>query len=293
MRRNRFETTALVSQEKIAHEEMTMSSKETETKFVILKPIEDERIFLLVEKRSGEWTWNSTIDRQIIQDTYYDTPNYELKTKRFGLRIRVPGSGTLVTLKGPPILGTSGALERDEFESFPDDGFFSFLVKKIVSLGLNLSEKPKLGADPHDFLTSLGLIPIQKRMTVRLIRRLYPPNGINPMVELALDTVRYEIGNFEVTHREIEVELMKGCSAHDYEKLILSLKEAFLPMSRIWGVDKLALGFWLKEYYGKGLLSGFVDKEGRLIDKVYDVIEKELSGASDPRVSGLSSKASA
>lgn len=277
MRKNRFEELSLVSRESTAHENVRMSSREKETKFVILKPVEEEGIYLLVEERCRDWTWSSCIDRQILQDTYYDTPSHELKTQKFGLRVRVFTSRTLVTLKGPATVGPLGMLDREEFEGLPDEEFFSFLVKKIISLGINLSENLKPHDDPHKFLTSLGLIRIQRRRTTRLTRRLCSQSSLNSSVEFALDTVCYEIGGSKVIHTEMEVELMKGCSAQDYEKLVLSLKEAFLPMARVWGIDKLALGFWLRECHDRCLLSAYINKDGRINGKAYEAIEEDLA----------------
>ena len=284
MRKNQFEIMCPVSRERMAHKKVRMGSKEKETKFVILKPGEEKEIFALVEERCRDWRWSSSIDRQIIHDTYYDTPSHELKTKRFGLRIRNLISGTLLTLKGPATTSPSGGLERDEFESVPDEEFLTFLAKKIISLGVNLSENQKLCADPHDFLTSLGLFPIQKRRTARLTRRLYSQSSLNSSVELALDTVYYEIGSSKVIHSEIEVELMKDCSTQDYERLILHLKEAFLPLARVWGIDKLALGFWLRECHERGLLPRFVNEHGILDGKAYEAIEEDMSGVNGKKI---------
>ena len=253
-----------------------MSGKETETKFLILKSIDDSTVFSLGAQASSGWTWIPSVDRQIIMDTYYDTADRELRKMKFGLRIRVVGALTLVTFKGPAVRGPSGTMEREELEGAPDEDFFSFLVSMIISLGVHLNKNFKWDPDPHELLTNLGLVPIQRRTTTRVIRSLCHKNSLEPGVELALDTVLYKIGNFDVTHMEIEVELMKGGSGHHYQKLVLSLGEAFLPIARVWMVDKLALGFWLEEYNNLGLLQGFVDSKGRLGEKAYELIEKEI-----------------
>ena len=263
-------------QEVTVYKEKFMSGKETETKFLILKSIDDSTVFSLGAQASSGWTWIPSVDRQIIMDTYYDTADRELRKMKFGLRIRVVGALTLVTFKGPAVRGPSGTMEREEFEGAPDEDFFSFLVSRIISLGVHLNKNFKWDPDPHELLTNLGLVPIQRRTTTRVIRSLCHKNSLEPGVELALDTVLYKIGNFAVTHREIEVEMMKGGSAHHYQKLVLSLGEAFLPIARVWMVDKLALGFWLEEYNNLGLLQGFVDSNGRLGEKAYELIEKEI-----------------
>ena len=263
-----------------------MSGKETETKFIILTSIDDEAIFSLAARGSCGWTWISSADGQMIQDTYYDTPDRELRSRKFGLRIRAKESLTLVTLKGPGVAGSSGTMEREEIEGSPDDEFISFLVSRIISLGVNLNRNYKRNVDPHELLTDLGLVPIQRRTTVRSIRRLCIRNSLDPAVELALDTVLYKIGNFDVTHRELEAELIKVDSGRDYHKLVLSLGQAFLPVARVWRVDKLALGFCLEEYHDRGLLHGLVHSDGRLSDKAYEMIEKDILEAAAGKVSG-------
>lgn len=276
-----------------------MSGKETETKFLILKSIDDATVFSLAAQASSWWDWIPSVDRQIIMDTYYDTPDRELRSMKFGLRIRVVGALALVTLKGPAVTGPSGTMEREELEGAPDEDFFSFLVSRIISLGVHLNKNYKRDPDPHELLTNVGLVPIQRRTTTRVIRSLCHKNSLEPAVELALDTVLYTIGNFDVTHREMEVEMMKGSSAHRYQKLVLSLVEAFLPVARVWMVDKLALGFWLEEYNNLGLLQGFIDGNGRLGEKAYELIEKEILEASPgavlsqlPKISGQKIKKS-
>lgn len=247
---------------------------ETEIKFVILGDVGEDQLFSLVEESCTEWAWLSNGEKRVIYDTYYDTPNNDLRSRKYGLRVRSQGNEVLVTLKGPATVTSSGALEREEFEGPLNEGLVNFLIEKIRSLGLVLVDIPQCESDPHNFLSSLGLNPIQDRKTERTIRRLRPKTMAEPVSEFAVDTVYYRIGSLDVVHREIEIELMKGAPVKSYEELVHALKKALSAVSKVWTIDKLALGFLLCDYHDKDLLREFVGEGGRLEKKAYEMMEK-------------------
>ncbi len=260
---------------------------ETEIKLVVIGSVSEGQVYSLVEKCCDEWRWCSDVEQHIIVDTYYDTRNYDLRKRKYGLRTRVSGSNQLVTLKGPAIFTNSGALQREEFESVFDLEFAKVLFAKIKLIGMHASELPRHGNKVVNFFSSLGLAPVQVRQTQREIRKLCQKDSPAPLAEFSIDTVQYEIGKLKVVHKEIEVELLKGCSFDDFEYLIGVLKRTLSVVSRVWSVDKLALGFFLEEYSRKGLLERHISDYGRLDEKLYKTIEEMFSDKLNQGPGGL------
>jgi inorganic triphosphatase YgiF len=126
-------------------------------------------------------------ETQYIEDTYYDTPYWELRSSKISLRIRRVTTNererVLVTWKGGNKAYT-GIQKREEFEV----------------------EWPFAEVDPAIVLGIFELEPIQIRSTVR--NPLIVLDGPHDVAELAIDNVlyRFEDGTTARLY-EVEVEL--------------------------------------------------------------------------------------
>ncbi len=133
--------------------------------------------------------------RQLLVNTYYDTPDGRLRRERVVVRYRRKGREWLLTVKTAALL-SGGLAQRSEWEVPGRPGEFDFWnVDDLVVRGLLESVRDQL----------------QPVFTTRFTRQawlLEPRSGVR--VELALDRGSIEAQARRRTIREIELELLAG-----------------------------------------------------------------------------------
>ena len=133
--------------------------------------------------------------RQLLINTYYDTPDLRLRRERIVVRYRQKGSQWLLTVKTAPQL-TAGLAQRSEWEVPARPGAFDFSHVDSGSL--------------RDLLESLRdeLQPLFTTHFRRHIWLLEPRYGVR--IELALDRGWIDARGQRQTIREVELELLSG-----------------------------------------------------------------------------------
>jgi triphosphatase len=133
--------------------------------------------------------------RQLLINTYYDTPDLRLRRERIVVRYRQKGSQWLLTVKTAPQL-TAGLAQRSEWEVPARPGAFDFSHVDSDSL--------------RDLLESLRdeLQPLFTTHFRRHIWLLEPRHGVR--IELALDRGWIDARGQRQTIREVELELLSG-----------------------------------------------------------------------------------
>lgn len=254
-----------------------MFGVETEIKFLITNSIAQGVMEEIIRSRPQGWVWTTPLKELTIHDTYFDTRTKDLQKSKWGLRVRSKGQEEFITLKGPAVVTPSGALERPEFEDRLDDRSMRIVLERIRSLGVNIISGSADLSNARDCLESLGMAPVQKRETFRMLRQIGLKDSQNPIAEMVVDTVRYEIAELAVIHVEVEIESTRGIPAEDFDRLLDVIKTRLPVGAREWKVDKLALGFLLDEFHQQGILGEIIDSNHRLLEKSYDLITSSLS----------------
>ena len=258
-----------------------MSDVETEIKFLITNYCAQNFVEEIIRSKPEGWAWTTPLTELTIHDSYFDTLAHDLRKLKWGLRVRSKNKEKFITLKGPSVVTRSGALERQEFEDRLDDRSMRIFLDRIRSLGVRTVPEATRLSNPGNWLESQGLAPVQKRKTIRMLRKIGLKDSQNPIAEMSLDTVYYEIAEFLVIHVEVEIESTRGIPTEDFERLIDVIKIRLPVGAREWRVDKLALGFLLDELHQQGVLRGMIDSNHRLLDKSYDLIKNLLSNTEE------------
>jgi len=133
--------------------------------------------------------------RQLLINTYYDTPDLRLRRERIVVRYRQKGGQWLLTVKTAPQL-TAGLARRSEWEVPARPGAFDFSHVDSDSL--------------RSLLESLRdeLQPLFTTHFRRHIWLLEPRHGVR--IELALDRGWIDARGQRQTIREVELELLSG-----------------------------------------------------------------------------------
>jgi inorganic triphosphatase YgiF len=127
------------------------------------------------------------------------------------LRLRLQDGQARFTLKRT-VAERDGLFERDELELFATPESWSEVRRKLAEAGVRLSAAPDEWTAPIDALAGAGLELTQDRETER--RLLLAGRDGRELVELALDTVTYHLGVYEVVFREIEAEALSDETQH-------------------------------------------------------------------------------
>ena len=155
----------------------------------------------------------SASHRQLLVNTYYDTPDTRLRHERIVVRHRLKGSEWLLTVKTVAVL-TGGLAQRGEWEVPGRPGAFDFSHVDNCLL--------------RDLLESIRheLRPIFTTRFTRQSWLLEPRAGVR--IELALDRGRIEAQDRRRTICEVELELLAGTVNELF--LIASELQATLPL---------------------------------------------------------------
>ena len=210
-----------------------------------------------------------------LSDYYFDKPSGDFSSFNWALRIRQIGEHAWIAAKGPSRETSSGGLERAEIELAWSLEAFDELSNLLAQHGLFVSgsQEQRISEDPLDALRDAGLIVIQKRQTVRVVRHIRSAEKGRLLAELALDHVIYHIGSRALLHHEIEIEskAKEGRSAIRF--LMQYLLGLYPAQLREWHYSKLATGRAIEMLLGEGHLGEVLDND-YLRPGAYDLIEK-------------------
>jgi len=219
-------------------------------------------------------------DSMDMHDLYFDTRDRALDPLRLALRVRETGPTALLALKGPEEKVDSGLVVRLEIEEPWSQAVVTKVISELAARGIQLSEPESIPdhVRPREVLEDLGFEVIQDRETRRQVRNITPRDKENGPVlaEMDIDSVVYRLGEEEIRHYEVEVELNPETEVGTIAQVRDALTKELGDGLRRWAHSKLAIGFALEELRIKGALEGALDPEGNLKPAAYDRIDEYL-----------------
>ena len=171
---------------------------------------------------------------QTVSDTYFDTPDLQLRQSDIGLRVRRVNGGWVQNIKGNGTVH-GGLHARNEWES-PVSGFAPELgrLRDVV-------DDKKTRRNVRDAASKgKGLEPIFTTKVKRTAWELHPDSGDH--IECVLDQGRLECDGKHTPINEIELELKSGDPTHLFD-LALALQKD-IPL-RIGSRSKADRGYTL------------------------------------------------
>jgi inorganic triphosphatase YgiF len=203
---------------------------------------------------------------QAIEDIYFDTTDRSLQARLIALRLRRLDGTTLVTIKADSHRTAAGE-DRLEIESPWSCSALHDVVSELRGRGVGVPGTPGgLGsADPAAVMASLGLEPVQTRVTTRTPRDLVARGAQSePLAELAIDAVTYRFREGRVRLLEVEVEAKGRGDAGAVERITARLRDEFPSQLRPWPYGKLPTGQAIQELLADGQLDGLTGQDGML-----------------------------
>lgn len=183
---------------------------EIELKFRVEEP--DTFVALARPLVLGDFRLQPAEDVEQQHNVYFDTPDFRLRARRFGLRLRQLGSRRVVTLKGET-QARDGLHQRAEWEMpVEGDDPLQWPAGEVRDRAFALA----------------GDAPLQPILSIQTTRRhVYAWRGSRRVAEIALDDGVIHAGGREQTFRELEVELLAGGERADLEALGSLLRQRF------------------------------------------------------------------
>jgi len=218
--------------------------EEFEAKLRVSSP-DPEAVFREIEAQESFGEFRLFYENsRVICDHYLDTKGQDLRKKKSALRIRTGGPCPLICYKADEMIDEKGCICRTEIEGT----WSKELLERIDSeSGLNLLKNLSASDAPLSALIANGFIVIQSRETLRKTLAILAENDIEPMGELALDRVCYEVKNAKFLHYEIEAEAKGEKGRHSLPEFVSALCNAFPGVLLRWDHNKLITGFALEE----------------------------------------------
>lgn len=183
-----------------------------------------------------------------LRDVYLDLPGEPLLLAGRAFRLRYGDGAPTVTLKGGGRRGDGPGVEREEREARWGDGAVP-LLRRVAgereegSVDLaSASAAAREGEEPLEALVRAGFEVLQDRETRRIRRDVLEDGG--RVGELAVDEVRFDVGDRDCLHREIEVEAAAGAPGGRalLREAVDDLRRRFGPALLPWDRSKLATG---------------------------------------------------
>lgn len=173
-------------------------------------------------------------EEQTVSDTYFDTPDLQLRQSDIGLRVRRVNGGWVQNIKGGGTVH-GGLHARNEWES-PVSGF----APELGRLRDVVDDKRTRRNVRAAAAKGKGLEPIFTTKVKRTAWELHPDGGDH--IECVLDQGRLECGAKNAPINEIELELKSGDPTHLFD-LALALQKD-IPL-RIGNRSKADRGYTL------------------------------------------------
>lgn len=214
--------------------------------------------------------------RRDIRDVYWDTPVSELGRHGYALRIREQNGSCLLALKGNSTVEADGLVHRLEIEGRADAATLERIVEALHGAGITLSVEAGQADDPEYCFRRAGLAAIQNRRTHRIARNISMDPPGHDSLELALDTVYYQVQEAQLVHREIELEGQGARGIHAARSVAEFLQVHYGDSLRVWRHNKLVSGMALLALQGSGLCpgSGAVDIDAACYESVNTFLQK-------------------
>jgi CYTH domain len=217
---------------------------------------------------------------QRIRDTYLDTGDGALSERRVAFRVRELDGRPLLTLKADAV--RSGlAAERLELEAPWSARALGAVLEELRRRGIEVADPPEgAGAgEPLADLAALGLRPTQVRATTRTPRDVHERDGGEPVAELTIDDVGYQLPAGTARLLEVEVEAKGPGGMETVQVLLEALAAAFPDDLRPWPYGKLATGRAVEELLAAGQLQDHLDPAGRIRPSAHDRLADFLARA--------------
>jgi inorganic triphosphatase YgiF len=217
-----------------------------------------------------------------VNDAYLDLVGGELGRQRIGLRLRRSDGGVRLTLKADSH-DTSTVSDRLEIEAPWGRGVVDDVFAELSRHGIAVPRPASVdGRDPLDILAGAGFAPVQVRELSRIPRAVVRTSGgLEPVAEMAIDTVTYHLDGEDLSLREVEVEA-KGPGGLDVvEEVTAALLAAFPGQLRRWSHGKFPTGEALRDLHASGDLAGLLDGSGGLHPPAYDIVDSHLDPTQD------------
>ncbi|MBN2365009.1 MAG: CYTH domain-containing protein [Calditrichaeota bacterium] len=252
-------------------------STESEVKLVIINPQPDRIIRELSEIDNLAGYRILPVKVTELYDYYFDTPMAHLRADHLSLRVRFQDSKKFLTLKGKTRFTDWGGISRIEIEMPWNKKNFNYMMQKFPA-SLDLSEPYNyLPDDPVKTLKSAGFIVIQARRTRRITRNvLNRAKSGNPVAELALDQVDYNLYRQRLSHFEIEIE-EREYGIRPVQEIMTDILKTYGDSLMSWSISKLALGIILKKMEEKNQIQKKMTESGHLTAAAYQWILENVT----------------
>jgi inorganic triphosphatase YgiF len=214
-----------------------------------------------------------------IKDSYFDTPERELKSREWALRIRESDGSPFIALKGPQEEDDSGIVARLEIEDAWSPEAFDKILRELSLHGFStaVARKPKRLLDPFRQMEAAGFQLIQTRKTSRrTIDIVKLPQNVRA-VEMAVDVVEYRFEAGRIRHYEVELESKSEVGPEAIRDIMRHLQAAFGGELKIWPYSKLATGAALDRLLQDRSI--VVSENASLAPSDYEKIEALLNAA--------------
>ena len=214
---------------------------------------------------------------RIIYDTYYDTPENDLRQRKISLRTRKLRGTLLVSTKSDIRKIAGNMIRRREME-LPWSYNSVRLLAKTLKLKTPLMPVSQFRRIPvTEALASMGLEMIQQRRTRRearnVVRRGKTPSSI--LAEMAIDRVTYILNNTKVGLSEVEVEAKSPKGLATVQDIANALISKYHPNLRQWFHGKFVTGFAIRKLLETKQFHSYILK-GELRPEAFDLIERTI-----------------
>lgn len=186
----------------------------------------------------------ATASSQTIRDSYFDSPDSRLAAAHLALRLRELDGDVWLGLKGRVREDIGVLTDRLEIEARWSESALKRIARELSSQGVVLTfPENDFEAEPVGQLLAAGLVLRQRRETWR-DRRLVIDIGRSsePVAELAIDLVAFDVDGVPVVVREVEIEAMSREATPAVERIVDALYAEFPDGLRRWPYPKLLTG---------------------------------------------------
>ncbi len=254
-------------------------NKELEAKFVVISERPQEIIDKLLHIKAISGYDLSPKKNFEIRDIYFDDDFQRLKKSQLALRIRMSEGRIYITLKGKPKLSSWGAIERLEVELPWSPNALNKIFKILNEKNIPLERSADNFSNEYPILTleRCGLQVVQDRQSYR--RAFNVSSSVNKsqhLVELVVDTVKFNLGNQVILHHEIELETLAPAGNAILQELVHTLCKRFYPENLIWKYSKLEIGIAIELLYKNKKLQKYIKGDGNLFPDGYKEIEEQI-----------------
>jgi hypothetical protein len=216
-----------------------------------------------------------------IRDTYFDSPEQELKRRGLALRVRQTRDGVWLGLKGPSRASPDGGSERLEIEAKWSPEALQRVAGELRRGNVEILNSLSFQRDvpPAELMVRAGLEVIHDRQTSRTLREVVPSGTEHSaaVAELAIDSVIFRIGPHTVRHFEIEVESRSETEKPPIREVVECLRESLGNDVQPYEYGKLATGKALERLNEDGALGALLNPGGTLKPQAYGAIISVLN----------------